>query len=220
MAILSERKDRTGSRAVSAARGRFKMQGFAGRTIRDVPASSGVGTALAHFGDNASLLEARLEHQTAPAVRQSLHTLQRALVLTEQRWQLAWVLFDSYAGQPGLSREMLLASVFPDSSGPHSGRHISSDPNLKPSLAELAGLCRAALARGELTRLPAASRLAAHGWSSADLLSLVAGLAATSGEPAAPATVPVQLGAFRQPIAVQLMGRGAPISLLQPPEAP
>ena len=212
MSSRVDRKARTRAAILRAARARFMMHGFGGATIRDVAECAGVsvGTVHAHFCDKAGLLRACFDDQIASAVRLGLDTLDPRRPVLDQLCHLARVLFETYARHPGLSREMLVAALFPD----------SPDPHLEPLLAELGSVCRAARDRGELTRLPGGGRLAAHGWFSAYFTSLVAGLAGAFGEPGSPAALATQVGAFRRLMALQLVGLGAPVSLLQPPERP
>jgi len=210
MVDRAQRKARTRAAILGAARDRFVQQGFAGTTIRDVARAAGVsvGTIHAHFSDKQGLLMACFHHQIGHAVELGLETVDPTAPLAHQLTHLARVLYAAYARHPALSREMFVASLFPES---------HADPNFERFLVELAALYRAALHRGELTRLPEGGMLAAHGWFSAYLITLIGGLAGTMGDPGAPEAPAIQALAFRRLLVVQLVGLGADPSLLAPP---
>lgn len=209
MVDRAQRKARTRAAILEAARDRFVSQGFAGTTIRDVAqaAGVGVGTVHAHFTDKAGLLAACFEHQIRSAVELGLESVDRAAPLADQLTHLARVLFAAYARHPALSREMFVASLFPEQ---------AEDRLLADFLEEIGELFRTARDRGELTRLPEDGRLAAHSWFSAYLITLVGGLAGTMGPPDAPGSAEVWAQAFRRLLGVQLVGFGADVSLLAP----
>ncbi len=208
------RKARTRAAILAAARDRFVRQGFDGTTIRDVAdaAGVGVGTVHAHFSDKRGLLRACFAAQVGEAVALGLDTLDAGAPLLDQLTHLARVLFAAYARHPALSQVMFVDSLFPDDPQP--------DALLVGFLDELARLFRAALARGELCRLPEGGALAAHSWFAAYMLTLVGGLAGTFGDPAAPGAAERWAAAFRRQLALVLVGLGAPPSLLAPPSPP
>jgi AcrR family transcriptional regulator len=208
MVDRARRKARTRAAILDAARDRFVLQGFTGTTIRDVAAAAGVsvGTIHAHFSDKQGLLRACFDHQIEGAVQLGLESLDTSAPVADQLTHLARVLYAAYGRHPALSREMFQDSLFSAE---------SADPILADFLGELAALFRAALARGELTRLPDNGLRAAHGWFSAYLLTLIGGLAGHYGDPSAPGSLDAWTAAFRSLLVVQLVGLGASPELLQ-----
>lgn len=202
------RKARTRAAILAAARDRFVSAGYEGTTIRDIAAAAGVGigTVHAHFHDKRALLLACFDEQISDAVALGLDTLPAEGALLDQLLHLAGVLYAAYARHPALSREMVRATLFPDSPAP--------DGLLLEFLGELAALFQAALADGTLSRLPEGGALAAQGFFSAYFLVLVGGLAGQFGpDPEG------WLLALRRLLAAQLVGLGADPGLLHPQPA-
>ena len=209
----TDRKARTRAAILSAAREQFVARGYAGATIRDVAeaAGVGVGTVHAHFRDKSSLLMACFQEQLEGAVALGLEGLDPTAPLLEQLLGLIRPLYVAYARHPALSQVMFTESLFPDPP--------TLDPLLVEFLGEIGGLFQAALARGEIQRLPEGGALAARCFFSAYLMGLISGLAGHLG-PAGPAA---WVESVRGMVALQLVGLGAdptPYFSAQPPAAP
>ena len=168
----SERKQRTRSAILAAARDRFITAGYAGTTIRDVANAAGVavGTVHAHFNDKQALLLACFHAGIAEAVALGWDTLDEAAPLLDQLVHCGRVLYAAYARDLALSREMFVASLFPPAD--------PDAPDLAgPFLQGIVELYQSALARGEIERLPADPLLVARSFFANYLLILVGGLA-------------------------------------------
>ncbi len=209
----ARRKARTRAAIVGAARDRFVAKGYAATTVRDVADAAGVavGTVHAHFADKTALLFACFHDQIADAVALGFASLDADAPLIEQLTHLGRVLYAAYARHPALSRVMFTASLFPREGQP------ADDGLFEPFIEEVAGLYRAAAARGELARLPGDGRRGAHLFFSAYLTALIGGLAGAYGPAEQTGAADRWAGALRALLAGHLVGFGGPLAWLDSP---
>ncbi|MCA9661412.1 MAG: TetR/AcrR family transcriptional regulator [Myxococcales bacterium] len=171
----SEQKLATRAQIRDAARARFVEVGYEGTTIRDVARAAGVsvGSVHVHFKDKRALLFACFYEGIRGAVAEIWATIDRDAPLLDQLARCGRVLYRAYAEHPELSRVMFRESLFPAPG--------EDDDNLEPFLVGVAELHRAALARGELERLPQGGMLAARAFFAVYIAVLIAGLSGHLG---------------------------------------
>lgn len=164
-------KQRTRAAILAAARERFVVSGYERATIREIADAAGVavGTIHAHFRDKRALLFACFFAGIGAALEQIWETHDERAPLLDQLTRCGRLLYEAYAVHPELSRVMFRATLFPEPG-------VGDDELLGPFLARIVGLFRAALARGEIRRLPADPLLAAQNFFAAYMAVLVAGL--------------------------------------------
>lgn len=200
-------KQQTRATILAAARARFVAVGYERATIREIADAAGVavGTVHAHFKDKQALLFACFFAGIAAALARIWEGHDERAPLLEQLTRCGRVLYEAYAEHIELSRVMFRATLFPE---PDALAGI--DDPLAPFLERVTGLFRAALARGELRRLPGDGSLAAQGFFAAYMAVLVAGLGGRLGVDARP-DVTAQMWAvhLRALVRLQLEGMGA-----------
>ena len=202
----ARRKARTRAAIVTAARDRFVAVGYDATTVRDIADAAGVavGTVHAHFADKTALLFACFYDQIAGAVALGFESLDERAPLIDQLTHIGRVLYAAYARHPALSRVMFTASLFPTDHRP------GDDGLFRPFLEDVAGLYRAAHARGELTRLPADGQRGALLFFSCYLNALIGGLAGVYDPEGQPASAGRWAAALRSLLAGHLVGLGGP----------
>jgi len=203
----AEQKAKTRENILATARTLFIEKGFAGTSIRDVAKTAGVGigTIHVHFKNKKELLLSCFHQVLRGAVDRGLETLDREAPLDEQLTHLGYHLYESYTRHPALSREMFMASLFPE----------EEDELLDSFLIELANIFVQAKNRGEIRHLPAQGFRAAQGFFAAYLAILLGGLAGhfglVEGKEAALRWAEALQGMLR----LQLVGLGADETLLE-----
>lgn len=203
--LRAAQKQQTRAAILEAARGRFAAVGFERATIREIADTAGVavGSVHAHFKDKQALLFACFFAGIGAALARIWEEHDAEAPLLEQLTRCGQVLYEAYAAHLELSRVMFRATLFPE-----VGAAALEDP-LDPFLERIAGLFRAARARGELRRLPDA-RLAAEGFFAAYMAALVAGLGGRLGVGATAAeTAALWATKLRALVRWQLEGAGA-----------
>lgn len=110
----AKQKAETRTALLAAARVVLKRDGLAGTTCRAVTQQAGVanGTFFVHFPDVAHLVEALLDEHLTIAVEDAVRGAARKQGIVERLVHAARVLFDSYDGEPDLSRAWLTSSLF------------------------------------------------------------------------------------------------------------
>ncbi|HLT38501.1 MAG TPA: TetR/AcrR family transcriptional regulator [Enhygromyxa sp.] len=172
----SAQKLETREQIREAARARFSEVGYERTTIRDVAQAAGVsvGSVHVHFKDKRALLFACFYANVGEAVARIQATLDEQAPLIDQLTHCGRVLFRAYAEHPELSRVMFRESLFLQAGD-------DRDQHFGPFLERIAGLFRAALARGEITRLPQQGLLAARAFFAAYIAVLIGGLSGHFG---------------------------------------
>lgn len=191
-------------RILVAARERFVAVGFASCTIRDVAETAGVSVGLvhAHFNDKRALLLACFHEDLQQAVARIWKTLDDNAPLLEQLTHCGKTLYLAYAQHPELSRVMFKESLFP-------APEDRPDELFVPFIARVNGIFEAALARGEITRLPP-DALAPRNFFAAYMATLVGGLSGAFGAHADPKRAANAWAAsLRELVQLQLEGLGA-----------
>jgi len=200
-------KQRTRAAILAAARARFVASGYERATIREIADAAGVavGSVHAHFRDKQALLMACFYAGITAALARIWDGHDERAPLLEQLTRCGRLLYEAYAEHPELSRVMFQATLF---TAPEPGEGIE-DP-LGPFLERLVGVFRAALARGEIRRLPGDGLVAARGFFAAYLAILIAGLAGHLGHGERPErTGELWAVHLRALVRLQLEGLGA-----------
>ena len=201
----AERKLETEAQIREAARARFIEVGYDKTTIRDIARAAGVsvGSVHVHFKDKRALLFACFYANIAQAVARIFATLDEDQPLLDQLTHCGRVLYRAYAQHPALSRVMVKESLF------IAAQHDTPDEQLEPFLARVATLFEAAHARGELTRLPGGSMLAAQSFFATYFAVLIGGLNGHYGQSKRPDRAARRWAqALRSLLALQLVGLG------------
>ena len=109
-------KDATRLRILEVARLHFERHGFADASVRGIAADAGVavGTVLLHFSDKLSLLHAALHDDLEAAIRRSLRTPSRGLLL-DRLCAVVRPFYSYYDARPQLSRVLLRESLLAES---------------------------------------------------------------------------------------------------------
>jgi AcrR family transcriptional regulator len=117
MISRAEQKMRTRAEILAAAGRVMARQGFATTTARDVASEAGVavGTVFLHFPSMGQLAETMLDETVALALARA--SKQRPDGLVERLVQVSDCLFQAYAAEPELSRQVIAGSLFESAPG-------------------------------------------------------------------------------------------------------
>ncbi|MBU3976426.1 TetR/AcrR family transcriptional regulator [Propionicimonas sp.] len=117
MISRTEQKARTRTEILAAARRVVAEQGFATTTARDVAAAAGVaiGTVFLHFPTMGQLAETLLDETVGAALVTAAQ--QRPDGLIERLVHVSDCLFQGYAAEPELSRQVIAGSLFESAPG-------------------------------------------------------------------------------------------------------
>jgi len=109
----SEHKERTRQALLKAARERIATQGFAATTARDLAKAAGVavGTVFAHFPTMGRLAETLLDETIGEALERAGEGPEGD-DLVQQLLHVSAALYEAYAANPELSRQVLSGSLF------------------------------------------------------------------------------------------------------------
>jgi len=124
----SEQKECTRQALLKAARETIARRGFAATTAREVAEAAGVavGTVFVHFPTMGRLAETLLDEMVGEALARAGEGGPPGGDLVEQLLHVSAALYEAYAAEPELSRQVLSGSLFEAAPGGPSRRRMDA----------------------------------------------------------------------------------------------